>query len=645
MRVEAVQVYPSKKEWIDRWLAEIPPHAIFAGIGNTPDEKVTQLKAVGQTAPNFPAASMELDPVAELPSAVTDAEGKVEIRGLGHERLVLLKIVGPGIAAAKLYALTHPTKTIEFDRGFPRRVFPIYGSEFDYIAAPGTVVTGIVRDEETKKPVEGAIVASDSLEGVRTDSGGKLSATTDVEGRYRLDGLSTNRRITITVTGPKSAYLETDIEVRRSRPVEPIREDITLRRGVWAVGRAFNIKTGQPVAATLFYTPFRSNEFARKSRRSGVTGFLDDVPAGHTNDDGRFRIPVLAGRGVIALRCASGDFVPAFGAAKSGELSDRKTEVATFDTLVPRWFDAVAEVDIKPNLAELRVDLPVDPGQDVVVRFVDPRGKPLAGVRGQGLMMRRTGVTKTDTITIPALSPDETRIMWMKHEGTGLTRFLRFKLMPGEVERTITLEAPAVLTGRLVSPAGEPLRDVSIDCSYDTGYNSAGGFPQARTDAQGRFRYEIPGGGPFHVASRSGTFFSLARSNGPIRRAGRLRRTRRERERPEAHDRDSKESAKTNPVAGRRSDDGQSTLTLAPCASVPLKLGARLGTRARHCEATRTLLFHAKANQTVTATPPCLFGEGVARSTARSDCCVPEKAFATAAASVGRSARGPIPAN
>jgi beta-lactamase regulating signal transducer with metallopeptidase domain len=522
VRVDAVQVYPSKKEWIDRWLAEIPPHAIFSGIGRTTDQKFTPMKAVAQTAPAFPAASMELDPVAGLPSAVTDAEGKVEIRGLGRERLVLLRIVGPGIAAAKLYALTHPTKPIEFNlssRPVPRQVFSIYGSEFEYIAAPGTVVTGVVRDDETKKPIAGAIVASDSLEGVRTSSGGNLSATTDVEGRYRLERLSRNHRITITVTRPNSAYLESDLEVRSSRPFEPVREDIALKRGLWAVGRAYNIKTGQPVAATLFYTPFRSNEFARKSRRSGTRGFLDDVPAGHTNGEGRFRIPILGGRGVIALRCASGDYVPAFGASKSRELSDPKTEIATFDDIIPRWFDSVAAVDLKPDAAELRIDLPVDPGQDVVFKFVDRAGHRLSGVRVAGITPRRHLLTKTDTITIPATSPDETRIGWIKHkelywtqhkEG-GLCKFLHFKPIPGERERTITLEPPAVLTGRLVSPAGEPLRDVSIDCSYETGYNSVGGFPQARTDAQGRFRYEIPGGGPFQVASRSGSFFSLAR--------------------------------------------------------------------------------------------------------------------------------------
>ena len=53
----------------------------------------------------------------------------------------------------------------------------------------------------------------------------------------------------------------------------------------------------------------------------------------------------------------------------------------------------------------------------------------------------------------------------------GLCKFLHFKPIPGERERIITLEPPAILTGRLVSEAGEPLRDMSINCSYAVGYN------------------------------------------------------------------------------------------------------------------------------------------------------------------------------
>ncbi len=48
VRVEAVQVYPSKKEWLDRWLAAIPPNADFFGIGRGMDEKAGQMRGPPQ---------------------------------------------------------------------------------------------------------------------------------------------------------------------------------------------------------------------------------------------------------------------------------------------------------------------------------------------------------------------------------------------------------------------------------------------------------------------------------------------------------------------------------------------------------------------------------------------------------------------
>ena len=72
--------------------------------------------------------------LGRAPSAVTDAAGKVEIRGLGRERLVMLKIVGPGIAAAKVFALTHARrKRSNLNRGSgpisSERFFPFNGPD------------------------------------------------------------------------------------------------------------------------------------------------------------------------------------------------------------------------------------------------------------------------------------------------------------------------------------------------------------------------------------------------------------------------------------------------------------------------------------------------------------------------------------
>jgi hypothetical protein len=120
----------------------------------------------------------------------------------------------------------------------------------------------------------------------------------------------------------------------------------------------------------------------------------------------------------------------------------------------------------------------------------------------------------SDRAIVRATSPGETRSIWIKHEATGLTKLLQFSAKPGESERTITLEPPAVLTGRLVSADGHPLAGRSINCMDSSGGHSVIELQRLHTDARGGFRCEIPSGGPFELYSYAvgyAGFASLAR--------------------------------------------------------------------------------------------------------------------------------------
>ena len=202
--------------------------------------------------------------------------------------------------------------------------FFIYGPQFEYIAGPGRVITGIVRDAETRQPVAGVIVASEAFDGVRTADGGNLSATTDAGGRYRLDQLSRNRRITVTATRPNSDYVPTDIGVGRPGTIEPIHKEMALSRGVCGRPRLqYQDGSTRGGHTVLYAVPVE--QICTEEWHSGNMQFLDYMPAGDSDAEGRFRIPILPGRGVIALH-AFGNYVPAFGASKSQELSNQQTE-------------------------------------------------------------------------------------------------------------------------------------------------------------------------------------------------------------------------------------------------------------------------------------------------------------------------------
>ncbi len=112
-------------------------------------------------------------------------------------------------------------------------------------------------------------------------------------------------------------------------------------------------------------------------------------------------------------------------------------------------------------------------------------------------MNRSRSSIEGNSATLYASSPDETRTIWIKHRSSGLTKLLHFTPKVGETERTVVLEPPAVVTGRLVTPEGTPLSDLRIECVFES--NSADRLPFVSTDAEGRFRGELPAGGPFEL--------------------------------------------------------------------------------------------------------------------------------------------------
>jgi hypothetical protein len=140
--------------------------------------------------------------------------------------------------------------------------------------------------------------------------------------------------------------------------------------------------------------------------------------------------------------------------------------------------------------------LPVEPGQNVVLKFTDASGKPLSGVEAVGLvldprMLPPRSFTESDSATLYGTYPGDKRTVLLRHRASGLTKLLDFTPQPGEAQRTIVLEPPAVVTGRLLSEDGAPLSNVKIEC-FSFVRN-----PTAITDADGHLRLELPAGGPF----------------------------------------------------------------------------------------------------------------------------------------------------
>jgi beta-lactamase regulating signal transducer with metallopeptidase domain len=507
-RLDVRRMCCSTRRLVDRWLTALPPNPVFAGYGSINDDEAPFMYGVGSSrTPHFPGNIAGPSP-AVIPTTSTDADGRFEIHGLGRDRLIFFKLSGPAIAATELRVLTRPIKTIRFERLVGSAVDLIYGPSLEYVAAPGIALEGTVTDEDSAAPLPGVVIECKPNNG-RWGGGDRfLSATTDERGQYRIEGLPADGKNSLKVE-PQGPYLHMDgIEIPQSPGLQPIRRDIKLKRGLWAVGRAFNLNTGEPVRGTVYYTPFRSNANARSYARysTKTMGMVSRVPLGHTDADGRFRIPIIPGRGVVCLKTWNFDFRPGFGAAEIKELAHKEkvrrsmADEPTFDSVPTTWFSAVREVNASLGAQQVEIDLPVDPGQNVALKFVDRAGNRLSGVDTYRLEPQHYFKhTDTNSVIVPATSPDETRVVWLKHKSSGLTKSLRFTPKPSETERTVRLEPPAVIVGRLVNPQGLPVRDVRLDWRLpDMPINAN---PLTLTDANGRFRFEVPGGEPVRLVA------------------------------------------------------------------------------------------------------------------------------------------------
>ena len=116
-------------------------------------------------------------------TATSDAQGRFRLGEFGAEQVLSLKIQGPTITSIAVSVITRRTEPIAACGTW------IYGAEFVITATPTRPVEGVVRDAETRQPLGGVEIRTDRLPGPAWMTSKGLSATTDIQGRFRLVGL------------------------------------------------------------------------------------------------------------------------------------------------------------------------------------------------------------------------------------------------------------------------------------------------------------------------------------------------------------------------------------------------------------------------------------------------------------------------
>ncbi|HTU92289.1 MAG TPA: hypothetical protein VMF69_19565 [Gemmataceae bacterium] len=217
-----------------------------------------------------------------------------------------------------------------------------------------------------------------------------------------------------------------------------------------------------------------------------------------TEKDGSYRIPALPGRGLIAVRAFQDHYVRGVGAERIKNASPARTR-GMFNTVPKPCFaenyHALAEISPTSGVESIVCDLTLDPGRSLKGTVLDPDGKPLAGARVAGL--KDIGYWEFNPLagadfTVECLTPNKPRLLQFRHEGKKLAAALVLRGDRKEPLR-VRLEPWATLTGRLLTPEGEPMTGVWVHCWTDVkpdGSTYYERLQRVQPGKDGRFRIE-----------------------------------------------------------------------------------------------------------------------------------------------------------
>ncbi|REK17450.1 MAG: hypothetical protein DWQ37_06580 [Planctomycetota bacterium] len=436
-----------------------------------------------------------------LPRAVTDAEGHFRLSGLGSDRLIGLVIAAEGFETRPVWTRTRAGETLQIafrasDPGGYQET--LYSPQFDYAAAPSRPVTGVVRDAETGQPMAGITVAPELIAGRRVHgvrSNDFIQATTDAQGRYRLEGLPIGTSEIAAVPPRNQPYLGTVLEVTSQPTQETTTLDLQVKRGVWIRGRVTDGDTGEPVRGYVQYFAFDDNP-----NTLAVPGLMRLVLHSTLADaDGRYQIVGLPGRGLLTLLETSADDRYPRGAG--AEAIDGRGEGTRkrFRTLPHRMSAVNAHylADVNPDTSAEAIEhnIELHAGSQIAGTVLDDKGNPLSGAQCAGLTnISYWNDLESEHFVVRHIEHGQKRRVYFYHEAKNLAGSVEVS-GDSRAPLTVRLQPAGVITGRVFLETGNPAERVQLVQLSGGGDDNAENEPrgilpgrrQFLTDDEGRF--------------------------------------------------------------------------------------------------------------------------------------------------------------
>ncbi len=445
-----------------------------------------------------------------IPPVTTGSDGTFRIVGIGRERSATLQLEGPTIETKRVEVRTRPGKTIRVP-GWKRfgntNLITIYGANFEHVAGPTRPIEGVVRDQDTGKPLAGVMVRGEQSLSFGTSA--YVHSISDAQGRYHLVGLPRGKEGAVVAVPPcdfevygtrkadlkvppdeQLPYLRARVAVEEERGTGPLRLDIPMKRGVWVTGRIIDKATGKPARGQVEYFVYNDNPHLKEypifrwARIGPHFIFKDET----------FRLVAFPGPGVLAARADEDRYIRGCGFESFKHVRHQTGFLECQPRMVgPNDFHTLAEIDPAPGTASLSHDLLLETGRTLSVTVLGPDGKPLPGALISGLKdfqytaFWQATPADASTHTVESLKPGKPRVLTFAHQSQHLTGEL---VLQGDetAPQKVTLKPWGVLTGRVVNADGEPWGEAEFHSILP-----AEGFPKVGKDGRFKIVGLIPG--------------------------------------------------------------------------------------------------------------------------------------------------------
>ncbi|HJZ90560.1 MAG TPA: hypothetical protein VKE40_06775, partial [Gemmataceae bacterium] len=449
----------------------------------------------------------------------TDADGRFTMSGLGRDRLAGLSVSAPGVVATHLTVMTRNAPDIGTGPNQQGRTSPVfYGAGFTFQLKRGLTAKGLVRDRDTQAPIPGMWVTW-RRDPLYDPTAAAEAPVTDEKGRFTISGLDPelwnwdkSYRLLTAFSRPGGHYLVAEgvLEPGAEVVIECVR------------GIPFRLKVvdeqGKPIEANVEYQYISPNPHVEDLMKT----LFHDSPRSIANRaarraDGTYEGFVLPGAGAVLVKTPGRSYRPAhvdpkaFFAPGRTEWTgqERLTAYGTHNTLEigGEWADqhdyaAIVLVNPAPKAAPLELSATVVNDKPRRISLIDPEGKPVVGVKTQGLTWfpwDSEAALRAATFPVTKLHPDRTRRITFVQEDRRLIGFLMAR-GDGETPYTVRMQPWGTVTGRLHDENGKLSDVTSISLGSWSGFDSSpdpevGEYGHVEIDSSGGFRVDrlVPG--------------------------------------------------------------------------------------------------------------------------------------------------------